>query len=96
MAVAYSILLFQQQPEGMPVSSYIWDVNNPNTPDFELKAASQLCCCNYNPKDPNIISGGAPPHSLAPLTPSPRTAQKPPPGKPPAPRPPRANLPFLP
>lgn len=42
----------------MPVSSYIWDVNNPNTPDFELKAASQLCCCNYNPKDPNIISGG--------------------------------------
>ena len=60
VAVAYSILHFQQQPDGMPVSSYIWDVNNPNTPDFELKAASQLCCCNYNPKDPNIISGGVP------------------------------------
>jgi dynein intermediate chain 2 len=61
VAVAYSIMHFQQQPEGMPCSSYIWDVNNPNTPDFELSAASQLCCCNYNPKDPNIVSGGAEP-----------------------------------
>lgn len=60
VAVAYSVLGFQQQSENMPMSSYIWDVNNPNTPDFELKAASQLCCCNYNPKDPNILSGGAP------------------------------------
>ena len=59
MAVAYSIMHFQQQPEGMPCSSYIWDVNNPNTPDFELAAASQLCCVNYNPKDPSVISGGA-------------------------------------
>ena len=59
VAVAYSIMRFQQQPEGMPCSSYIWDVNNPNTPDFELRAASQLCCVNYNPKDPNVISGGA-------------------------------------
>lgn len=58
VAVAYSILHFQQQPDGMPVSSYIWDVTNPNTPDTELKAASQLCCCNYNPKDPNIVSAG--------------------------------------
>lgn len=57
--MAYSIMHFQQQPEGMACSSYIWDVNNPNTPDFELQAASQLCCVNYNPKDPNVISGGA-------------------------------------
>lgn len=58
VAVAYSIMHFQKQPEGMPCSSYIWDVNNPNTPDFELHAASQLCCVNYNPKDPSVISGG--------------------------------------
>lgn len=57
-AIAYSILGFQQQPEGMSKSSFIWDVNNPNKPDFELKGPSQLCCVNYNPKDTNILSGG--------------------------------------
>ena len=57
-AIAYSILGFQSQPEGMSTSSYIWDVNNPNVPDFEMKAPSQLCCVNYNPKDTNILSGG--------------------------------------
>ena len=49
-AIAYSILGFQQQPEGMALSSYIWDVNAPNKPDFELQGPSQLCCVNYNPK----------------------------------------------
>ena len=57
-AVAYSILGFQQQPEGMHLSSYIWDVNAPNEPDFELRGPSQLCCVNYNPKDTNVLSGG--------------------------------------
>ena len=57
-AVAYSILGFQEQPEGMSKSSYIWDVNSPNRPDFELRGPSQLCCVNYNPKDTNVISGG--------------------------------------
>ena len=27
LAVAYSILQFQQQPEGMSLNSYIWDIN---------------------------------------------------------------------
>lgn len=57
-AVAYSILGFQKQPEGMHLSSYIWDVNAPNEPDFELRGPSQLCCVNYNPKDTNVLSGG--------------------------------------
>jgi len=57
-AIAYSILNFQQQPEGMSTSSYIWDVANPNVPDFELNAPSQLCCINYNPKDTNVLGGG--------------------------------------
>jgi dynein intermediate chain 2 len=58
VAVAYSIVHFQQQPEGMPCSSYVWDVNNPNTPDFELRSGSQLCCVNYNPKDSSVLLGG--------------------------------------
>eukprot|EP00793_Prasinoderma_coloniale_P004648 PRCOL_00000409-RA len=58
VAVAYSIMQFQGQPEGMNTSSYIWDVSNPITPDQELKAPSQLCSINYNPKDPNVLLGG--------------------------------------
>jgi dynein intermediate chain 2 len=58
LAVAYSILEFQKQPDGMPVSSYIWDVNNPNSPDTEMTAASQIVCTVYNPKDPNILATG--------------------------------------
>jgi len=58
LAVSYSILEFQRQPEGMPVSSYVWDVNNPNTPDTELTPASQMVCAVYNPKDPNVLVSG--------------------------------------
>ena len=57
-AIAYSILGFQEQPEGMSKRSYIWDVNAPNKPDFYMRSPSQLCCVNYNPKDPHILSGG--------------------------------------
>jgi dynein intermediate chain 2 len=58
VAVAYAIMQFQGQPEGMNHSSYIWDVNNPTAPDQELRAPSQLCSLNYNPKDPNVLLGG--------------------------------------
>mmetsp|Transcript_31317 Transcript_31317/g.43427 ORF Transcript_31317/g.43427 Transcript_31317/m.43427 type:complete len:570 (+) Transcript_31317:288-1997(+) len=58
LAVSYAILDFQQQPEGMPVSSYVWDVNNPNTPETVLTPASQMVCAVYNPKDPNILISG--------------------------------------
>lgn len=57
-AVAYASLQFQQQPEGMPTSSYIWDVNNPNTPEMEMMCPSQMVCTVYNPKDPNILVCG--------------------------------------
>lgn len=33
-------------------------MSNPNAPDFELRAGSQLCCVNYNPKDVNVLLGG--------------------------------------
>jgi dynein intermediate chain 2 len=58
LAVAYSIMEFQQTPENMPTSSYIWDVANPSEPDFELTPSFPLTCVNFNEKDPNILGGG--------------------------------------
>lgn len=56
--MAYSILEFQQQPENSPMSSYIWDVTNPNTPDFELTPQSQLTSINFNLKDTSLVGAG--------------------------------------
>jgi len=58
VAVAYSILEFQQQPDNCPMSSYIWDVTNPNTPDFELTPQSQLTSINFNLKDTSLVGAG--------------------------------------
>jgi hypothetical protein len=44
LCVSYSILDFQKQPADMPLSSYVWDVNNPNTPEIEMTPASQMVC----------------------------------------------------
>ena len=57
LVVAYSLLEFQSGLNN-PLSSYIWDVNVPNTPEAELKPHSPLCCAVYNPKDPHVIGGG--------------------------------------
>jgi dynein intermediate chain 2 len=56
--IAYSILAFQQQPANMPLSSYVWDVSSPNTPETELLGPSQLVSARFNVKDPNLIGGG--------------------------------------
>lgn len=58
VVVSYSILQFQQQPAGMPLSSYVWDLNNPNTPDYELLPTSQICCARFNLKDNNLVGAG--------------------------------------
>jgi dynein intermediate chain 2, axonemal len=58
VAVAYSIMHFQKQPEDMDIRSYIWDLNNSSKPEFELHPASQLCCLQFNPKDDHVIGGG--------------------------------------
>jgi dynein intermediate chain 2, axonemal len=58
VAVAYSSLEFQKQPQGMPIESYIWDFANPSTPRETLEPSSQLCCINYNPKNENWLAGG--------------------------------------
>ncbi|KAI9326661.1 WD40-repeat-containing domain protein [Zopfochytrium polystomum] len=59
IAVAYSVLQFQQMPANMSVDSYIWDIENPNTPDQTLTPPSPLVCVKYNPKDPHILVGGS-------------------------------------
>lgn len=58
LVVSYSIMQFQQQPANMPISSYIWDVSNPNTPEYEMIPTSQLCCAKFNMKDANLVGCG--------------------------------------
>lgn len=58
VVVSYAILQFQQQPADMPLSSYVWDVNNPNTPEFEMTPTSQVCCAKFNLKDSNLVGAG--------------------------------------
>ncbi len=58
VVVSYSILQFQQQPHDMLTSSYVWDVNNPNTPEYEMTPTSQICCSKFNLKDGNLIGAG--------------------------------------
>lgn len=56
--VAYSVLAFQQQPAGMSLSSYVWDLSNPNVPEAELLGPSQLVCAKFNVKDANLVGAG--------------------------------------
>lgn len=58
MAVAYSILKFQQMPEKIEKNSYIWDINNPNKPDAELQPSSPLVSLEFNPRSPDHVVGG--------------------------------------
>lgn len=59
VAAAYSVLQFQSMPSNMSLDSYIWDLENPNTPDQTLTPNSPLVCLKYNPKDPHILVGGS-------------------------------------
>lgn len=58
IAVAYSVLDFQQMPANMSYDSYIWDMNNPKAPVNNLTPSSPCVSIQYNPKDPHIIAGG--------------------------------------
>ncbi|KAJ1340367.1 hypothetical protein BSLG_005009 [Batrachochytrium salamandrivorans] len=59
IAVAYSVLDFQKMPANMSLDSYIWDIENPNTPEQTLSPESLIVCIKYNPKDPHILVGGS-------------------------------------
>jgi len=59
LAIAFAIMQFQDhRHESMNYNSHIWDVNNPNTPEMHLKPPHQMCCLEYNPKDPHLLVGG--------------------------------------
>ena len=60
IAVAFAIMQFQdERQKASNMDSYIWDVNNPNTPEITLTPPSPLCCLEYNPKDPHLLVGGS-------------------------------------
>lgn len=58
VAVAYSSLDFQRSNPTTSYESFIWDIENPNAPDFKLISSSPLVCLKYNPKDSHILIGG--------------------------------------
>jgi len=63
IAVSYSVMQFQQMSAATATDqdklSYIWDVNNPNTPDAKLLPQSPLCCIAYNPRSGDHLVGGS-------------------------------------
>lgn len=42
----------------IPLSSYIWDVENPNAPLSILNPPSPILCLEFNPRDPLILTSG--------------------------------------
>uniref|UniRef100_A0A7S4DT78 Guanine nucleotide-binding protein subunit beta-like protein n=1 Tax=Lotharella globosa TaxID=91324 RepID=A0A7S4DT78_9EUKA len=58
IAVSYSIMKFQKMSEATPVQSYIWDINHPNAPEFEIIPNSPLTCLQFNPKTHDHLAGG--------------------------------------
>ncbi|XP_013416067.1 dynein intermediate chain 3, ciliary [Lingula anatina] len=58
LAIAYCNLEFQGSSPDTSMDSYIWDVENPNKPEFTLKPVSPLVCVEYNPKDAHVLVGG--------------------------------------
>jgi len=59
VGVAYSQLRFQQMPPNMPKDSYIWNLNNPNSPEKTLSCPSPLCTLKFNHKNSDIVVGGS-------------------------------------
>lgn len=59
VAIAYAKLKFQSKDSvGMAKQAYIWNLNNPNTPEKTLDPISPLTTLAHNPKIPESIVGG--------------------------------------
>jgi len=59
LAISYCTLQFQKADANVPVESYIWDIDNPNQPDFTIKPQSPLCTLVFNPKATEHLVGGS-------------------------------------
>lgn len=58
LAVSYAIPRFQQTPDKMKTHSYVWDLQNPNTPEIALDSPSPITNLSFNHKLTDIIGGG--------------------------------------
>lgn len=61
IAVSYAIGKFQDSrlmQKTLPVKSYIWDVQKPNTPESSVHPSSPLLSLRFNPKNPETLIGG--------------------------------------
>jgi len=58
IAVSYCTLQFQHMPDNIPLESYIWDIYNPNRPDFTIKPQSPLVTSVFNPRSYDHLAGG--------------------------------------
>lgn len=65
VGTTYAQLRFQQMPPNMPKESYIWNLNNPNTPEKTLEPQSPLCTMAFSQKITDILAAGAYNGSLA-------------------------------
>jgi len=58
IAISYSVMKFQKMTDATPLFSYIWDINHPNEPEFEILPQSHLTCLRFNPKTHDHLAGG--------------------------------------
>ncbi|XP_025832574.1 dynein intermediate chain 3, ciliary-like isoform X2 [Agrilus planipennis] len=59
LAMSHCNLTYQAVPKPNESShSYIWEMENPNTPYLVLKPESPCACLEYNPKDGNLLISG--------------------------------------
>lgn len=58
LAVAYSVMRFQQMPEKMPLQSYLWDMAAPNTAVKALHGPSPIVTLAFNTKYTDLLVGG--------------------------------------
>lgn len=58
LAASYSVLRFQQLAQNSSNESYIWDVNNPNSPLETLKPPSAVVKLAYNHKNTDQLAFG--------------------------------------
>lgn len=55
---SYSNLNFQRMTDDMPLSSFVWDINDRNGPLTELRTQSPMICCQYNHKNSDLLVAG--------------------------------------
>lgn len=58
LAVSHCNMDFQGEKGNLSTDSYIWEIENPNTPLVTLNSPCSIVCLEYNQKDPNSLVSG--------------------------------------